>query len=240
MGKLATLEPKKEIRKKITVPTHIAIIMDGNRRWAKKKVFKTIMGHRKGVESFEKILKFLREKEVKILTVYAFSTENWKRSKEQINDLLTVMSGAISEKADDFIKENVVLRIIGGLDRFPKEIRVKLENIVEKTRNNTGQILNVALNYGGRDELVRAVRRLASSGKEITDDSISSSLDTAGQPDPDIIIRTGGAKRLSNFLLWQGSYSELFFTDTLWPDFNEKEMGKILEEYKERKRNFGA
>ncbi|PIZ00444.1 di-trans,poly-cis-decaprenylcistransferase [bacterium (Candidatus Howlettbacteria) CG_4_10_14_0_8_um_filter_40_9] len=234
-GETATLE-----KEEASIPLHVGIMMDGNRRWAKKQGLKIILGHKKGVDALEKTLRFLGKKGVKTLTVYAFSTENWKRGKEQVDDLLKVISEYLTKEADNLIKNNVVLRVIGDLAKFPKEIQENLNDVMKKTKDNTGIILNAALNYGGRDEIIRAVKKLVSSGEEIDEANLNSCLDTSGLPDPEIIIRTGGANRISNFLIWQSSYSEFFFTKTLWPDFGENEMEDILEEFSRRKRNFGA
>lgn len=234
-----TLEEKELESSGQKMPEHIGIIMDGNRRWAKKNKMKIILGHRKGAEAFENILRFLGENKVKVLTVYAFSTENWRRDKEQVQDLLTVMSESLLDKADDLMKNNVVFRAIGKIDDFPEKIKSGLKELIERTKNNTGIILNVALSYGGRDEIIRAVNKLIKKGDEVTEEEFGKCLDTGDIKDPELIIRTGGAQRLSNFLLWQGNYSELFFTPTLWPDFNVDELKGIIREYNQRIRNFG-
>jgi len=229
--------PQKD---RFVLPEHVAIIMDGNRRWAKKNGFKFFFGHKKGVDAFEEILKYLYKKGVKIFTVYAFSTENWKREKDQVSELMKILSEAIIEKRGLLFENNISLNILGDLEKFPEEIKKNLQNLVEETKSHTGLILNTALNYGGRDEIIRTVKKLILKGVSTVDEeSFSSLLDTKGMVDPDMIIRTGGAKRLSNFMLWQGSYSEIFFTDTLWPDFDIKEMDNLLGEYILRKRNFG-
>lgn len=223
----------------LVVPQHVAIILDGNRRWAKRRGLKIIFGHRDGTESVEKMMKYLMEKGVKILTVFTFSTENWKRGEGQVSDLMQVLSEGLASKSKSLMANGISLRVIGGLDRFPEKTRNEFKDLMDKTKDNVKGILNVALDYGGRDEIVRAANKVQENGVEITEESLGECLDTSGLPDPDIILRTGGEKRLSNFLLWQGSYSELFFTDTLWPDFSGIEMGNILEEYGKRKRNFG-
>lgn len=237
---LAVEKKKEEIIIKSNVPSHVAIIMDGNRRWAKKNGLKLFFGHKRGVETFENVLKYLYKKGVKILTVYAFSTENWKRDKKQVDDLMNVLSKAILEKKNLLFENSVVLNILGNLDKFPMDIRDNLNKLVKETKNNTGMILNTALNYGGRDEIIRAVKKILSVGKtDINEENFGNFLDTKNMPDPDIIIRTGGDNRLSNFLLWQGSYSEVFFVNTLWPDFGSSEIDHIFDEYVSRKRNFG-
>lgn len=224
------------------VPEHVAIIMDGNGRWAKQHGLPRTEGHRYGVENLRRILETAVESGVKILTIYAFSTENWRRPKYEVEMLMRLLEMFLERELDELHKNGVQIRHIGELDGVPARLQKRIRKGLELTRNNTRLILNVAFNYGGRDEIVRAVRRIVEEGipaEQITEEVISRYLYTCGLPDPDLIIRTSGELRVSNFLIWQGSYSELYATPTYWPDFDEVEFRKALAEYAHRKRRFG-
>jgi len=218
---------------------HVGIIMDGNRRWAKKNDLPIKKGHEAGYEKFKQIVKKAIDQDVKYLTVYAFSTENWNRPKEQVDELVELMDKISQTNFAELDKENVRVRILGDLSKYPKIIRFRIKNAVKNTEKNTGMVVNIALSYGGRDEIVRAVKKIIANGDQVSEDQISKNLDTGNIPDPDIIIRTGEVKRLSNFLLWQSIYSEFFFVDTLWPDFTEQHFCNILREFRLRERRYG-
>ncbi|MBU0675009.1 MAG: isoprenyl transferase [Proteobacteria bacterium] len=228
------------------IPTHIAIIMDGNGRWAKKRGLPRVMGHRRGVESVQAIVRSARELGVKVLTLYAFSTENWNRPPIEVQALMGLLKNFLKSELADLVENDVSLRAIGQRERLPQEVRESLEEVEHRTRNNGGLILNLALSYGGRAELVRAVRTIISecqagslSPEQVSEETIANHLYTAGQPDPDLMIRTGGESRLSNFLLWQLSYAEIHITETLWPDFRHNEFLAALMDYQKRQRRFG-
>ena len=222
------------------IPIHIGIIMDGNGRWAKKRGLPRTFGHKAGGETFVKIVTECRKMGIKCLTVYAFSTENWKRSETEVSALMSLMKEYMVRYTEDLVKNGIRLRILGDLSRFENSTVEEINKRIEMSKNNDGMTLCIALNYGGRAELTTAVNKLLKSGKtEITEKDISDSLYTEGLPDPDLIIRTSGEQRTSNFLLWQSAYSEYYFTDVLWPDFDEKELKKAVEEYSKRNRRFG-
>jgi undecaprenyl diphosphate synthase len=224
------------------VPEHVAIIMDGNGRWAKQHGLPRTEGHRYGVENLRRILETAVESGVKILTIYAFSTENWRRPKYEVEMLMRLLEMFLERELDELHKNGVQIRHIGELDGVPGRLQKRIRKGLELTKDNSRLILNVAFNYGGRDEIVRAVRRIVEEGipaEQITEEVISRYLYTCGLPDPDLIIRTSGELRVSNFLIWQGSYSELYATPTYWPDFDEVEFRKALAEYEHRKRRFG-
>ena len=222
------------------IPTHVGIIMDGNGRWAKKRGLPRTFGHKAGGEAFVKIVTECRKIGIKCLTVYAFSTENWKRSETEVSALMGLMKEYMVRYTDDLVKNGIRLRILGDLSRFETSTVEEINKRIEMSKNNNGMTLCIALNYGGRAELTTAVNKLLNSGKtEITEKDITDALYTEGLPDPDLIIRTSGEQRTSNFLLWQSAYSEYYFTDVLWPDFDEKELKKAIEEYSKRNRRFG-
>ena len=222
------------------IPTHVGIIMDGNGRWAKKRGLPRTLGHKAGGEAFVKIVTECRKIGIKCLTVYAFSTENWMRSESEVTALMSLMKEYMVRYTDDLVKNGIRLRILGDLSRFESATVDEINKRIELSKNNDGMTLCIALNYGGRAELTTAVNKLLRSGKqEITEQDISDALYTASLPDPDLIIRTSGEQRTSNFLLWQSAYSEYYFTDVLWPDFDEKELRKAIEEYSKRNRRFG-
>ncbi len=229
------------------IPQHLAIIMDGNGRWAMRKGLSRIMGHRQGVKAVRKTVKACRELGIKVLTLYAFSKENWNRPQDEVSALMNLLYEYLGRELDEMLKNGIRLNAIGEIDRLPKKVQAKLASAMESTASNKGMILNLALSYGGRAEIAKAARKIAMlclEGKikpeEIDEKLFASYLDTAGLPDPDLIIRTSGEKRLSNFLLFQAAYSELYITDTLWPDFNEEELFKALDDYQRRDRRFGC
>lgn len=225
----------------VNFPNHIAIIMDGNRRWAKKRGLPTISGHRAGADSLQKIIEASLELNIKVLTVYAFSTENWKRPVEEVNDLMNLLREYLLKLEEDNKDRNTKIRVIGDVTRLDNDIREKIKILEDKTKDNTGLVINVALNYGGRDEIINAIKSLNSSELEnLTIESFNEKLYTYPCPDPDLIIRTAGEQRLSNFLLWQSTYSEFWFTDVLWPDFSKKHLEKAISDFSKRKRNFGG
>ncbi len=229
------------------MPRHIAIIMDGNRRWAKEHKLDGSFGHKKGAEVLETVAKYCNKIGIEALTVYAFSTENWKRTKEEVGAILLLLNMYL----DKFLKtadlENIKLRVIGDREKnMPEEIKTKMIQMEEKTKNNTGLKFNIAFNYGGRDEIVKATQKIAKQVKEgklniedITEDTISNNLYTAGLPDPDLLIRTSGELRTSNFLPWQITYSEFMFLDKYWPDFTTDDIDNAIEEFSKRHRRVG-
>jgi len=225
------------------IPTHIAIIMDGNGRWALARGLPRMAGHRAGTENLRRIIEACIEFGIQYLTLYAFSTENWGRPLEEVQGLMGILENVIDRELQQLYDQGVQLRHIGRLDRLKPALRRKVLYAVDYTRNNDRLILNVAFNYGGRDEIVCAVQRLIQDGvkaEEVTDQLISRYLFTAGVPDPDLIIRTSGELRGSNFLIWQGAYSEWYFTPTYWPDFDKEELRKALFEYSRRERRYGG
>ncbi len=218
---------------------HVAIIMDGNRRWAKSRALSTKEGHKEGVEALERVVKAAIRMKIKYLTVYALSTENLKvREKSELKDLFSLIKNGFINKLPTLKKEGVGVNFIGNLKSLPLPVRKTLEATEKALVGNETLLLNIAINYGSREEILNAAKE--AKGIELTESTFSQFLYTKSIPDPDLIIRTGGQLRLSNFLLWQAAYSELFFTDTLWPDFNEAEFGKAIEEFYRRKRNFGS
>ncbi|MBR3162943.1 MAG: isoprenyl transferase [Clostridia bacterium] len=232
---------------KENLPKHIAIIMDGNRRWAKEKGIKPTLGHKEGAKTLEKIVRYANKIGIKHMTVYAFSTENWKRTEEEVSALMLLLQSYLEDFAKKADTENIRIKFLGDTTALPKGMHKSINNCLEKTKNNTGITFNIALNYGGRLELVRAVKIISQKVKnnelnieEINEDIISNELYTAGQPDPDLVIRTSGELRLSNFLPWQIVYSELLFIKKYWPDFDEQDLDNAIVEYQKRKRNFGA
>ena len=223
-------------------PQHVAIIMDGNGRWAKKRRLPRLVGHNAGSENIRPVVKIFANYGVKYLTLYMFSTENWNRPRIEVAGLLSLLAKKIDQETQAFHQENIRLVHLGRLDRMSQKLGEKVRAAVELTKNNTGLTLCLAFDYGGRDEIVQATRRIASAG--IPGDNIDESvfaryLYSTDIPDPDLVIRTGGESRLSNFLLWQAAYSELYFTPVLWPDFGHKDVEEAFSEYKRRQRRFG-
>jgi undecaprenyl diphosphate synthase len=224
------------------VPYHLAIIMDGNGRWAKARGLPRLAGHRAGTENLRRILRACVKHGIKILTLYAFSTENWGRPVEEVRGLMTILEQVIEHELTELNQEGVRINHIGRLAGISPRLQKKIRQAVELTRDNTTLILNVALNYGGRQEIIDAIRRIVQDGitpEQIDDALLSQYLYTSGQPDPDLIVRTSGEMRVSNFLIWQGAYAELYVTPTFWPDFDENELQKALDHYASRERRFG-
>ncbi len=225
------------------VPQHIAIIMDGNGRWAKKRGLPRLAGHRAGTENLRRVIRACVEFNVKYLTIYAFSTENWGRPVDEVEGLMHILEEVIDKELDELNKEGVQLKHIGRLDQLSPNLRNKVEKSIEVTKNNERITVCIAWNYGGRDEIVCAIKKMMTQGikpEEVTDTLVSQFLFTSGIPDPDLIIRTSGEMRISNFLIWQGSYSEWYVTQTLWPDFNKSELHKALIAYNKRDRRYGT
>lgn len=224
-----------------TIPQHVAFIMDGNRRWAKQKGLPVVLGHRKGYQKIEDLVKHARKLGVKHVTFWAFSTENWNREKQEVDDLLNIFRHVLKKSSlDRILKENAKLVIFGDLTPFPKDIQENVREVLQESKNNTGITVNIALNYGGRAEILHAVNQLIKSKtKTIDEETFSNYLYSKGQADPDLIVRTGGEIRLSGYLPWQGVYSELYFTDVFWPAFSTKEFDKAMDEYATRQRRFG-
>lgn len=230
----------------MTLPRHIAIIMDGNGRWAEARRLPRILGHRRGVETVRKVVSACREQGVEFLTLYAFSSENWRRPEDEVGALMGLLGHYLNSEMQTMLEQGIRLRVIGDTTRLPANVRDLLNRTVDRTAGNQAMTLILALSYGGRDELVRAARTLADevrSGRvapeEIDDAWFDRHLDTAGIPDPDLLIRTSGEMRISNFLLWQIAYAELYFSDVYWPDFDEAQLRRALDEYARRQRRFG-
>jgi undecaprenyl diphosphate synthase len=230
-------------KKKPPLPTHIAIIMDGNGRWAQKRGLPRLEGHQAGVENLHSVIEYLGKLKLKYLTLYGFSTENWKRPKEEIEGLLNILEEAVKEETLNLHKNGVRIRHLGRLDVFPKGLQKAITNAVELTKDNKGMTVSFAFNYGGRAEIVDAVRQIVEEGippQKIDEKLFGKYLYTAGLPEVDLLIRTAGELRISNFLIWQAAYSEYYFTDVLWPDFDQKEIDQALLAYSRRQRRFGA
>ncbi|MCO4091853.1 MAG: di-trans,poly-cis-decaprenylcistransferase [Sphingorhabdus sp.] len=221
------------------MPRHVAIIMDGNGRWAKKRMLPKAMGHKRGVETVRNIVRAAGELGLETLSLYAFSSENWKRPEDEISDLMGLMRDFIKSDLDEFASNNVRLKIIGNYKALAPDIVEMLEESIARTSQNSRTTLAVALNYGAQDEIVRAARAAAAMG-EINAASIEANLDTADLPPLDLLIRTSGEQRLSNFMLWQAAYAEFWFTETLWPDFNKDELAAALNEFARRERRYGG
>ncbi len=223
------------------LPAHVAVIMDGNRRWARRRGLPAVAGHKAGVDSVHAVVKAASDAGVKFLTIYAFSTENWRRSKLEVSALMFLLERTIAAYADELDRENVRLVFSGRLEQLPAKARAVMRKAEDRLRGKTGLTLNIALNYGGRQEIVDAVNRaLAAGAASVDEDSFSKLLYSPSLPDPDLIIRTSGELRLSNFLLWQAAYAEFYVTDTLWPDFREKEFMAALRDYQQRDRRKGT
>ena len=232
---------------KLNVPTHIAVIMDGNGRWAKKRFMPRTFGHKAGADALERACEDADHLGIKYLTVYAFSTENWKRSVEEVTGIMNLFRRYLESSVEKSNRNNMRVRVIGERSKLAPDIIKAINNLEEATKNNTGLQFTVAINYGGRDEITRAMKRIAEdvkagklSEEDITEDMISSYLDTCELPDPDLLIRTSGEERTSNFLPWQLAYSEFFFTDTLWPDFNRQTFIEAIRHYTKRDRRYGG
>ena len=222
------------------IPIHVAMIMDGNGRWAKEKGLKRTAGHKKGAEVVREITTYCAEIEIKYLTLYAFSTENWKRPILEVEYLMKLLEKYLKEELKVYLENNIKFKAIGDLTRFSKALQIRISKTEEATQHCTGLTQVLALNYGSKDEIVRAVKRLNERGLEVSEENIESCLDTAGIPPVDIMIRTSGEVRLSNYLLWQNAYAEMFFTQTYWPDFTQGELDDIISDFSRRERRFGA
>ena len=221
-------------------PQCVGIILDGNRRWAKKKDLPALEGHREGAERLKECIGWCISRTIGHLVVYAFSTENWQRPNEEVSYLMELMQAAIVEEASGLIKKGVRVQFVGQREKFSPEMQKQIRGLENESAANTALTLWICLSYGGRAEIVAAARAATENGGELTEESFAKNLWTAGMPDPDIVIRTGGRHRISNFLLWQSAYSEIFFLDTLWPDFSEPEFDQVLKEFEERTRTFGV
>jgi undecaprenyl diphosphate synthase len=222
-----------------TAPRHVAIIMDGNGRWAKKRHLPRALGHKKGVEAVREIVRYASTTGLEALSLYAFSSENWKRPEDEISDLMGLLRGFIQSDIEEFVANDVRLKILGNYRAFAPDIIDMIDDALARTAQNSRTTLAVALNYGAQDELVRAAQAASADGA-ITAEAIAAHLDTADMPPLDLLIRTSGEQRLSNFMLWQAAYAELWFTDTLWPDFTPEEFGRALEEFGTRERRYGG
>lgn len=222
------------------VPNHIAIIMDGNGRWAKKRGLPRTFGHKEGAAALRKIITYAAKLGVKYLTVYAFSTENWKRSQEEVSALMFLFKNYIKNEEKNIMENNIRFMVSGKKDNVSTSLLEAVDNLQEKSKNNIGLTFNIAFNYGGRAEIVDAVNKILKAGKESIDEEEFSKYLYSDIPDPELLIRTSGELRISNFLLWQIAYSEIYITDTLWPDFNENELDKAIENYTKRDRRFGG
>ena len=232
---------------KESMPKHIAIIMDGNRRWARAKGIPINMGHKEGAKTLEKIVRYANKIGLEYITVYAFSTENWKRAEDEVSALMFLMQSYLDDYSKRADTENIKVQFLGDIEALSDKMKKSIYKCIERTKNNTGVVFNIALNYGGRAEIIEAVKNIAQEVKEdklkpedITEQLISNKLYTAGQPDPDLLIRTSGELRLSNFLPWQSVYSEFLFVEKNWPDFNEQDLDNAILEYQKRTRKFGA
>lgn len=233
---------KKKVLAERKIPEHIAIIMDGNGRWAKKRALPRNAGHAAGSKTFKDIARYCNKIGVKHLTVYAFSTENWKRPADEVEGIMNILRDYLRD-SKNYIKENIMLRFIGDRTVLPDDIKELMATAEDDSKNATGLRCYLAINYGGRDEIVHAVREIVASGikaEDITEDTISKHLYTNYYPDPDLVIRPSGEKRLSNYLIWQSAYSEFWFSDVLWPDFKPQDLEKAIDDYNKRDRRFGG
>ncbi|HIT91146.1 MAG TPA: isoprenyl transferase [Candidatus Merdenecus merdavium] len=229
------------------IPNHVAIILDGNGRWAKSKGMPRNYGHTKGSKNLEIICEEAYKMGIEYLTVYAFSTENWNRSEDEVSALMKLLRNYMKTALKTAVKNNMKIRILGDISRLDQDLQDSIKNLVQKTAEHTGLKFQIAINYGGRDEIIRGIKHLAKDIKEerlqaedINEDIFSNYLDTTGLPDPDLLIRTSGEMRLSNFLLWQLAYTEFYFADVHWPDFNKQELEQAIEKYNLRDRRFGG
>lgn len=229
------------------MPKHIAIIMDGNRRWARKQGKSASFGHKEGAKTLEKIVRYANKIGLEYITVYAFSTENWKRAEDEVKALMMLLQNYLEDYSKRADTENIRVKILGDISALSEGMQKSINKCMERTKDNTGVTFNIALNYGGRDEIIKAIKQIASNVKEgtlniedINEEIVSNNLYTKGQPDPDLLIRTSGELRLSNFLPWQLVYTEFLFIDKNWPDFEEEDLDKAIIEYQKRTRKFGA
>lgn len=229
------------------MPKHIAIIMDGNRRWAKNRMLPIKLGHKQGAETLKKVVRYANSIGLEYITVYAFSTENWKRSEEEVTALMSLLETYLEDFSKEADTENIVIRVLGDLTALSSSLQECIQKTIERTKNNTGTVFNIALNYGGRNEIVNAIQNISKEvleGKikleDINEEVVSNHLYTKNIPDPDLLIRTSGELRLSGFLPWQSVYSEFIFLDKLWPDFTPEDLSDAIEVFKKRNRKFGA
>jgi len=229
------------------LPQHIAIIMDGNRRWARERNLNVSDGHKRGAETLENIARYCNKIGIKHLTVYAFSTENWKRAKEEVGALMNILRFYLDKFSKQADTENMVIKVLGDITALETGIQKSIQKAIERTKSNTGLTMNIALNYGGRAEIIKAIKEIAQDVKDgnmdidsISEDVVNSKLYTAGQPDPDLLIRTSGELRTSNFLPWQLVYSEFYFVQKYWPDFAESDIDEAIQVYQKRNRKFGG
>ena len=229
------------------LPKHIAIIMDGNRRWAKERNIETRLGHKEGAETLKKIAKYANKIGIQYLTVYAFSTENWKRTKEEVGALMGLLQMYVNDFLNDKELENIKINVLGDVSKLELGLQKSIQKAIDRTKNYTGMTLNVAFNYGGRDEITKAVQKIANKVQnqeiaiqDIDERYVSDNLYTQGQLEPDLLIRTGGEQRVSNFLLWQLAYTEFLFIDKYWPDFSAEDLDEAIEVFEQRNRKFGA
>ena len=228
------------------LPRHIAIIMDGNGRWAQKRSLNRIAGHRTGIKKAKEVIRSCREIGIEVLTLYAFSTENWKRPQREIKALMALLKRFLRAEGKELIENNIRLNTIGNIVDLPKDVSQVLQEVMQKTKTNTGMVLNAALSYSGRDEIIQAVKKIIGhvqqgemTTKQINEEIFSQYLFTSGLPDPDLLIRTSGELRISNFLLWQMAYTEIYVTDILWPDFNKNNLIDAIADYQKRERRYG-
>lgn len=228
------------------LPRHIAIIMDGNGRWAQKRSLNRIAGHRTGIKKAKEVIRSCREIGIEVLTLYAFSTENWKRPQREIKALMALLKRFLRAEGKELIENNIRLNTIGNIVDLPKDVSQVLQEVMEKTKRNTGMVLNAALSYSGRDEIIQAVKKIIGhvqqgemTTKQLNEEVFSQYLFTSGLPDPDLLIRTSGELRISNFLLWQMAYTEIYVTDILWPDFNKNNLIDAIADYQKRERRYG-
>ena len=227
----------------LSAPEHVAIIMDGNSRWARERMVPRVMGHKAGIEAIRRVAEVADRRGVRVLTLYAFSTENWSRPRDEVDALMNLFSETIRREVDELARRSIELRFSGRLDELSPSLQDQIKQANERTRIGARAILNIAINYGGRREIIDAVRELAREGadlRQLDEDSLAARLYTRGLPDPDLVIRTAGEMRLSNFLLWQAAYSEFYSTQTLWPDFSQADFDEALASYQRRIRRFGA
>ncbi len=241
---LTSLSPELNQTK---IPQHVAVIMDGNGRWAKQKGLPRIEGHRRGANALKELLRYCKDLGIKTLTAYAFSTENWGRPKGEVNFLMTLFERLLQKELQEMEEEEVCINFIGDLTPLPKSLQQEMHRSMERTKNNQGVFFNVAINYGSRHEMINACRAIAEkvqqgelSADAINEDEISQHLYTSASPDPDLLIRTSGEMRLSNFLLWQLAYTEIYVTETLWPDFDSSQFDRALASFQQRDRRFGT
>ncbi|MDA3049046.1 polyprenyl diphosphate synthase [Campylobacter sp. JMF_02 ED1] len=219
---------------------HLAIIMDGNGRWAKKRALLRTGGHEVGAQVVQRVCEFCIKEKIPNLTLYAFSTENWKRPKSEVEFLMKLLAKFLVDKKESFLANGINFKAVGDIEKFSDDLKSKIYDLQNFTQNCANLNLNLAINYGARDEIVRTCREISRSGSEFSESEISAHLDTARSGDVDLLIRTGGEKRISNFLLWQASYAELAFSDTLWPEFSNEELSQIISEFKNKNRRFGG